>query len=56
MLIVVLEREPLPGGPHRARMIVRDHLGNRYRKVGRNWLTTGAPRRVHMQYPAPLAA
>lgn len=31
MLIVVIEREALPSGPHQARMIIRDHLGNRYR-------------------------
>lgn len=31
MLIVVVERGALPDGPHSARMIVRDHLGNRYR-------------------------
>ncbi len=31
MLIVVLEREALPSGPHTALMVVRDHLGNRFR-------------------------
>jgi len=31
MLIVVIERQALPAGPHRAQMVVRDHLGNRYR-------------------------
>jgi hypothetical protein len=30
-LIVLLSRDELPSGPKVGRMIVRDHLGNRYR-------------------------
>lgn len=31
MLVVEIEREGLPPGPHLARMVIRDHLGHRHR-------------------------
>jgi hypothetical protein len=31
MLIVTLERGPLPPGPHVGRMVIRDHLGQQHR-------------------------
>jgi hypothetical protein len=31
MLVVALDREALPPGPHDARAVLRDHLGHRHR-------------------------